>query len=68
MVLFQYLEGHDTRIPAHWTSLIPPDSYVLVSEGRSLFHPRDLLELVQLVKDLKKSGRQSSQKKRKAGM
>jgi hypothetical protein len=37
----------------------------VISEGRSLFSPRDLLELVQLAKDLKATRKRSYPRKRR---
>jgi hypothetical protein len=51
-VLSQDEQGREFRIPDHWTSLIPPDAFVVISDGRSFFRIRDLLKLTQLVKDL----------------
>ena len=36
-------------LPASWTSLLPPDPFVLISAGRSAFRVQDLLELAQLL-------------------
>jgi len=36
-------------LPASWTDLVPPDPFVAVAAGRSLFRADDLLELAQLV-------------------
>ena len=36
-------------LPASWTSLFPPDPFVLISAGRSAFRVQDLLELAQLL-------------------
>jgi len=59
-------QGREFRIPDHWTSLIPPDPFVVISDGRSLFHVRDLLGLVRLIKDLEGKPRRSSQRKRRS--
>jgi hypothetical protein len=40
------------KIPLAWTSMAPLDVYVLLSAGRSLFRPSDLLALVDLVRVL----------------
>jgi hypothetical protein len=64
-LFFQNQENRDNRIPTSWTSLYPPDPYIVISEGRSLFSPRDLLELVQLAKDLKATRKRSYPRKRR---
>jgi hypothetical protein len=67
-LFFQNVENHSNGISIHWTSLIPPDPYVVVSAGRSLFRPKELLELAQLLKDLKSSIKRSPRKKREYGV
>jgi hypothetical protein len=63
-LFFQNVENRDNRIPTSWTSLYPRDPYLVISNGRSLFSPKDLLELVHLTKDLKATRGQSRQKTR----
>jgi hypothetical protein len=36
-------------IPLAWTSLAPPDPFVLLSAGRSPFRLEDLIQLAQLI-------------------
>ncbi|MFC1783210.1 DUF5372 family protein [Planctomycetota bacterium] len=67
-LFFQHGENHNYGISIHWTSLNPPNPYVMISEGRSLFRPQELLELVQLLKDLKSNHKRSPRKKRKSGV
>jgi Family of unknown function (DUF5372) len=43
-------------VPVSWTDLEGPDPFVVVSAGRSLFHPADLLALVGLVRELSGGG------------
>lgn len=42
--------GGDTLVslPARWTDVLPPDPWIALSQGRSLFRTDDLLELVEL--------------------
>lgn len=63
---FQDGDNREKSISAHWTSLRPPNPYITISDGRSLFCPKDLLELVRLVKDLRTSKKRSRGKKAKA--
>ena len=37
------------RLPVAWTSLRPPDPWIDVAAGRSLFRVEDLLRLVDLI-------------------
>lgn len=51
-----YLEvepGRVVPIPAAWTSLAPPDPFILLAGGRSLFRVEDLLRLCDLVADIR---------------
>ncbi len=64
-LFFQNAENHNNNISAHWTSLKPPNPYVEISDGRSLFRPRDLLELVQFAKDIKPARKRCCSKKAK---
>jgi len=64
-LFFQNLKKHKDSIPVRWTSLKPPNPYVAISDGRSLFCPKDLLELVQLAREIKSAGKQHCSKKAK---
>ena len=64
-LFFQNKQNRDNRIPAYWTSLNPANPYVVISGGRSLFCPKNLLELVQLIKDLKVTARRTRRKSHK---
>ena len=64
-LFFENAESHNNNISAYWTSLKPPNPYVAISDGRSLFCPKDLLELVQLAKDINPAGRRRRPKKAK---
>jgi hypothetical protein len=41
-----------SSLPASWTDVEAPDAFVVVSAGRSLFRPEDLLALADLVDGL----------------
>ena len=56
-------EGREFRVPDHWTDVISPDPFVVISAGRSLFRVGDLMKLAQLVGDLRGVGRSSSKRK-----
>jgi hypothetical protein len=64
-LVFQGAEGRNNSISARWTSLKPPNPYIAISNGRSLFCPKDLLELVRLVKDLKTAKKRNRGRKAK---
>jgi len=40
-------------LPASWTDVDVPDAFVVVSAGRSLFRPEDLLALADLLEGLR---------------
>jgi len=42
--------GRVCSLPASWTSVVPPDPYVMVSAGRSPLRLDDLLTLVDVVR------------------
>jgi hypothetical protein len=44
-VTFYDAPGHVRGLPAAWTSLVPPDPFVVFAQGRALFRPDDLLAL-----------------------
>jgi hypothetical protein len=67
-IFFQSKENRDNRIPTRWTSLKPPNSYVLIASGRSLFCPSDLLDLVQLIRDIKVTAKRARKKRSKKGL
>jgi len=41
--------GELVSLPAEWTDVVAPDTFVVVSAGRSPFHVADLIELADLV-------------------
>ena len=44
--------GELVSLPAEWTDVVAPDTFVVLSAGRSPFHVADLLELAHLVEEL----------------
>jgi Family of unknown function (DUF5372) len=42
-------------LPAQWTSLAPPDPFVIVAVVHSAFRVADLLELVRLLERLRRA-------------
>ena len=67
-LFFQSKQNRDNRIPTRWTSLKPPDSYVVIAGGRSLFRPTDLLDLVQLVRDVTVTAKRARRRRTKKGL
>ena len=53
-VFFYDDKGEFSSLPACWTSLYPQDPFVVLSQGRALFHIEGLLELAQLMEHIKK--------------
>ena len=54
-----YLEvapGRTVWLPSSWTSLGPKDPWIVWSEGRALFRFDDLLQLAELVEQLRSMG------------
>ncbi|MBU6423459.1 MAG: hypothetical protein KGQ88_05420 [Chloroflexi bacterium] len=45
-------------LPASWTDVEPPDPFVVLAAGRSLFRPADLIALVALVREISARERQ----------
>ena len=43
-------KGKLSSFPARWTSVVPPEPFVVVAGGRSPFRLTDLLELSRLLK------------------
>ncbi len=50
-VFYYDQEGRLRSMQASWTSVIPPDPFVVISSGRSLFRVEDLLVLVSLIRE-----------------
>jgi hypothetical protein len=53
-VYFHDEHGRLTSLPAEWTSLAPPDPFVAVSGGRSLFRFQDLVDLAAMLRELRR--------------
>jgi len=51
-VLSRDKNGQKITFPAYWTSLIPPNPFIVISAGRSLFVVEDLIKLIDYVKYL----------------
>ena len=62
-LFFQGAENRNNSISERWTNLKPPNPYIAISDGRSLFCPKDLLELVRLVKDLRTANKRNRVRK-----
>jgi hypothetical protein len=45
--------GELACLPAAWTDVAPEDPFVVVSAGRSPFRTADLLELAELIRELR---------------
>ena len=48
-VFYRSARGHIASLPARWTSLVPDDLVVMLSNGRARFRADDLIELAALV-------------------
>jgi hypothetical protein len=42
-------------LPATWTDVVAPDPFVVLAARRSHFRPQDLLQLAQLLRELRAS-------------
>ena len=52
--MYFHKEGeHLVSVPASWTNVMAEDPVVQLAAGRSFFRAMDLIELAQLVKDLR---------------
>ena len=40
-------------LPARWTSMAPPDPFVIAAAGRTYFRLEDLIRVAELIKDLR---------------
>jgi hypothetical protein len=49
-------DGVLVSLPACWTSILPPDPFVVLSAGRSAFRVADLRQLARLVRELQEGG------------
>jgi len=52
LVFFHDDTGKLCSIPASWTSVLPPDPFVSISNGRSPFRVDNLLELYRLIQEI----------------
>jgi hypothetical protein len=55
-VYFHDATGSLRRLPAAWTSIAVPDTFVVISAGRAHFRTSDLLQLATLIVQLKQEG------------
>jgi hypothetical protein len=55
-VWFHTAEGRLSQVPLKFTDLVEPDPYVVVSSGRSYLGLKDLLGLVDLLRELGQEG------------
>ena len=53
LFIFCHPSGHLRQIPAVWTDFLKTDTFVEVAAGRSTLHADFLLELAELLKQLK---------------
>lgn len=51
-VYYYDVHGKPKSLPLSWTSLQPPDPFVLCAQGRSPFRTQDLIELASLLKKI----------------
>ena len=51
-VHYEAEDGRAVSLPASWTDILPPDPFVAISAGRSWFRVEDLVELVNLLRDM----------------
>lgn len=54
-VFFRDPNGRSTSLPITWTSLAVPDPFLVVSNRKARFRPRDLLELADLINRLRQT-------------
>ncbi len=55
-VYYRHDDGLITAIPASWTSVYDPDVFNVLSDGRSSFRFKELLELTRFVDELLSEG------------
>lgn len=60
-VYFHDDAGQLVAFPARWTSVFPPDPFVLVSAGRSSFCFAQLLELARMIQQLQSVSARAAQ-------
>jgi len=52
-VYFHNAEGCLSSIPACWTTVVAPDPFVAVADGRCFFRYQDLIQLADLMEKLR---------------
>jgi hypothetical protein len=55
-VWFHTAEGRLSQVPLSFTDLVDPDPFVVVSSGRAYLGLKDLLGLVDLLRELGRKG------------
>jgi len=60
-------QGRVCSLPAAWTSVAAPDAYVVLSAGRSLFQPGDLVALAARVRLLVRTSGVPTEKEKATG-
>jgi Family of unknown function (DUF5372) len=58
-VWFHTAEGRLSQVPLNFTDLVEPDPYVAVSSGRAYLGLKDLLGLVDLLRELGQEGQKN---------
>ena len=66
--MYRDARGRICSLPAGWTSVAPPDPYVVLSAERSLFRPEDLIALAARVRRLSSSQRVTGEPKSPEGV
>jgi hypothetical protein len=49
-------DGNTQSLPRAWTDMVEPDVFVTIAAGRCPFRVVDLLELVEVIDGLRRSG------------
>ena len=52
-VWYERADGSVASIPRAWTDLAAPDPFAVLAEGKGHFRPGDLVELAELVADIR---------------
>jgi hypothetical protein len=61
-VFFVDDQGQTRWLPASWTSVEPPDPFVVTASGRAAFRAQDLLELARLLDTLQPKSARSKRR------
>ena len=64
-VFFYDATGELKSLPAQWTSVIPPDPFIILSKGVSYFNIKNLIEIVNLIEGVKASKHTKNKKDNK---